>query len=70
MANLVLNDKTYDLDKLPEEAKGQVVSLQFVDAEIARLNAMLAVFQTARNGYLRALLPVLESQPEINSIVQ
>jgi hypothetical protein len=60
MANLILNGKTYDIDKLSEEAKGQVVSLQFVDAELAKLNATIAVFQTARNGYLKALLPHLE----------
>ncbi len=70
MATLVLNDKTYDIDKLPSEAKAQLVSLQFVDAEIARLNATLAVFQTARNGYLRALIPLLETQPEIHATVQ
>lgn len=61
MANLIINDKTYDIDKLSEEAKAQVVSLQFVDAEIARFNATIAVFQTARNGYIKALLPHLEA---------
>lgn len=62
MANLIINDKTYDIDQLSNEAKSQVVNLQFVDAEIARLNATIAVFQTARNGYINALLPHLEGK--------
>lgn len=61
MANLIINNKTYDIDKLPAEALAQVQSLQFVDAELARLNATVAVFQTARNGYIKALLPHLET---------
>lgn len=59
MATLTINDKSYDIDKLSEEAKAQVLSLQFVDAELARLNATLAVYQTARIGYMNALKPHL-----------
>jgi len=59
MANLIINDKTYDIEKLSDEAKAQVISLQFVDAELQRLNANIAVFQTARNGYINALQPHL-----------
>lgn len=62
MANLIINNKTYDIDTLSDNAKAQVVSLQFVDAEIVRLNAMIAVFQTARSGYLNVLLPHLEGK--------
>ncbi|OGA49747.1 MAG: hypothetical protein A3G25_05410 [Betaproteobacteria bacterium RIFCSPLOWO2_12_FULL_63_13] len=61
MANLVVNGKNYDLDSLSDEAKAQVTSLQFVDAELQRLNAMIAVFQTARNGYINALKPHLDA---------
>ena len=59
MATLTINDKSYDIDKLPEEARAQMLSLQFVDAELARLTATVAVFQTARIGYLNALKPHL-----------
>ena len=59
MATLTINDKSYDIEKLSEEAKAQVLSLQFVDAELARLNATLAVYQTARIGYMNALKPHL-----------
>ncbi|TFW30841.1 DUF6447 family protein [Duganella callida] len=46
---------TYKVSELSEEAQQQVNSLQFVDTQIAELNAKLAVFQTARNAYQAAL---------------
>ena len=59
MATLKIVDKTYDIDKLSGDAKAQIINLQFVDAELARLTATAAVFQTARTGYLSALKPYL-----------
>ena len=70
MATLTVNNKTYDIDKLSEEARAQVVSLQFVDAELARLNASIAVFQTAKSGYLNALKPHLEAIGERKPTIQ
>jgi hypothetical protein len=46
---------SYPLAALSEEARAQVASLQFVEAEIARLQAQLAVYQTARAAYSNAL---------------
>jgi DNA repair ATPase RecN len=46
---------TYKLSELSEEAQAQANNLQFVDAQIAELQAKLAVFQTARNAYQAAL---------------
>ena len=51
---------TFKLSELGEEAREQVANLQFVDAQMADLNAKLAVFQTARNAYqsvLQQLVP-------------
>lgn len=51
---------SYVLSELSEQAREQVVNLQFVDAQMAELNAKLAVFQTARNAYqsvLQQLVP-------------
>ena len=59
MATLTINEKSYDIDKLSDDAKAQIINLQFVDAELARLSATAAVFQTARTGYLNALKPHL-----------
>ncbi|MYN30501.1 DUF6447 family protein [Duganella levis] len=46
---------TYKLSELGDEAREQVTSLQFVEAQITELNAKLAVYQTARNAYQAAL---------------
>ena len=70
MATLNVNDKTYDMDKLPKEAQAQVTNLRFVEAEIARQTALLAVLQTARNTYTKALLPHLKDVPEKSAKLQ
>jgi hypothetical protein len=63
MANMIkIDDKDYDFDTLSDEAKNQLVSLQFVDAELQRLNAQAAVLQTARVAYANALKSALHSK--------
>jgi hypothetical protein len=54
-----IDDKEYDLDKLSDDAKNQLVSLQFVDQELQKLNAQAAVLQTARIAYAQALKEAL-----------
>ena len=54
-----IDDKEYALDALSAEAKDQLASLQFVDAELARLSAQAAVYQTARMAYAAALKELL-----------
>jgi len=67
-ATVRINDKNYAIADLSEEAKAQLTNLRFTDAEIKRLNALLAVTQTARNAYLRALADLLPgpSTPSLN----
>lgn len=63
MANITIDNQEYDLDHLSEEAKAQLGSLQFVDAEMARLTAQTAVLQTARMAYANALKAALPAMP-------
>ena len=56
MKKITINHKNYDLDQLPEEAKKHLASIQHVDSEIARREADLAVYKTARGAYLQALI--------------
>jgi hypothetical protein len=56
---VTIDDIEYDLDKLSVEAKNQLVSLQFVDQELQKLNAQAAVLQTARMAYAEALKEAL-----------
>ena len=55
MPSITIDNKTYDLDALSEEARAQLASIQFVDQELARLQARSAALQTARIAYARAL---------------
>jgi hypothetical protein len=59
MPTIKINDKQYDTDALSDSAKAQLTSLQVTDQEIQRLNIQLAIAQTARNAYARALNELL-----------
>ena len=55
MATINIANVNYDTDKLSNEAKAQLVCLQFCDQELVRLQAQAAALQTARNAYSKAL---------------
>lgn len=55
MPTIKIDNKEYDLDKLTDAAKAQLTSLQVADQEIQRLHIQLAIAQTARNAYAKAL---------------
>ena len=62
MPTIKIDNKEYDLDTMSEECKAQLASIQFVEQELARLQAQAAVLQTAKIAYLQALkasLPVI-----------
>ena len=59
MTSITIDNKDYELESLPNEAKEQLASIQFVDAELQRLNAQSAILQTARIAYSKALSDAL-----------
>ena len=59
MQTIKIDNKEYDVESFSNEAKAQLASIQFVDGEIARLQAQLADMQTARNTYSKALTSML-----------
>ena len=59
MATITMDNKEYELNSLSDEAKAQLVSLQFCDQELARLQAQAAAYQTARMAYAKALQAAL-----------
>ena len=61
-AKIIIDDVEYLLNDLNDDAKAQIQSLQFVEAEIARLNALLAISGTARIAYQNALKNLLPKQ--------
>ena len=64
MTTVTIDENEYILESLSEDAKSHLASLNFVDAELARLNAQAAALQTARIAYgneLKRLLPGADS---------
>lgn len=68
MPNITIDNKSYDLDSLSNDAKAQLASLQFVDQELARLQAQAAALQTARNAYAKALQAALPALPQSDTV--
>ena len=64
MPIVTIDNKEYDTDKLSDEAKTQLANVQLTDQEIQRLNIQLAIAQTARNAYAKALNVALAGQSD------
>ena len=62
MPNITIDGKEYDTDQLSDEARNQLVSIQFADRKIQELKLELAAFQTARNAYARAVTDMLNTE--------
>lgn len=69
MATITIDNVEYDTDSLSPEALANVKSIQFVDAELARLNANIAVMNTARIAYSSALQGLLVDLSEQGNAV-
>tara|TARA_Y100001968_G_C18919280_1_gene509019 strand:- start:356 stop:544 length:189 start_codon:yes stop_codon:yes gene_type:complete len=61
MAKVNIDGQEYEFDDLSEKAKANLVSLQFVQAELKRLDAQVAVFKTAEVGYVKELKGELDN---------
>jgi hypothetical protein len=63
MTIIKIDNVEYDTTIFSDDAKAQLVSLQFCDQELARLQAQAAALQTARNAYAKALQASLPAMP-------
>ena len=70
MTTLKIDDKEYDIDKLSDEAKAQLASIQFCDQELQRLQAQAAAYQTARIAYSKALNEQLDPLSVLGSTIK
>lgn len=68
MTTITIDNQSFDLDTLSSEAKAQLQMLQVTDQEILRLNAQLAIAQTARITYSKALRAALPALPHGDTI--
>lgn len=62
--SITINKTVYSTAKLSDASREQIVSIQAADAEIARLQQLLAIVQTARNAYGAALIEAVKVKPE------
>jgi hypothetical protein len=62
MPTINIDGKEFELDQLSTDARAQLQSMQFVDAELARLQAQVAAMQTARMAYAKALQAALPAE--------
>ena len=60
MAKVKIDNKEYETDDFTAELNAQITSLKYVDAELRRLQAQMAVMQTARTVYRGAIRESLE----------
>ena len=61
MSSIKIDDVDYNLEDLSDDAKNQLASLQFVQGEVKRLEAQLAVCKTASLAYSQALKNALNN---------
>jgi cell division protein ZapA (FtsZ GTPase activity inhibitor) len=60
MATLTINDKTYNLDDLGDEAKNLLNNIRYAETKLRDIQSESAVIQTARNSYVQALNAAVE----------
>lgn len=68
MPNIKIDEKEYDLDSIPNEAKAQIEMLLATDNKIRELQRDLAIAQTARVAYGRSLASALDTTPKGDTI--
>jgi hypothetical protein len=59
MTTVLIDHQTYELESLPEAARDELVSLNFVENELHRLEMMKASLLNARAVYAEALYRAL-----------
>jgi len=62
MAKITIDGKEYDSEKMSDDLRNQLVSLQYTDAEITKAQMQMAVLQTARIAYSKAVQELLEKE--------
>ena len=63
MPTIKIDNVDYDTDTLSDDARAQLISMQFCDQELQRLQAQAAAIQTARMAYAKALQSALPAMP-------
>jgi hypothetical protein len=62
MPKITVEGIDYNTEDLSDLGKAQLASLQFLEAQMAKLKSEIAVYQTARNSYIAALKEDVENK--------
>jgi hypothetical protein len=62
MNTITIDNVKYEFDKLSTETKAQLISMQFCDQELQRIQSQAAALQTARQAYAKALQASLAAE--------
>jgi len=62
MPKITIDNVEYDYDQLSTETRAQLISMQFCDQELERLQSQAAAMQTARQAYAKALQASLAAE--------
>lgn len=63
MAMITIDGKQFDTEALSDDARAQIANIQLTDQKLIQLQQELAIVQTARNAYARALAESLPKEP-------
>lgn len=55
MAKITIDGKDYETNELPEDARNNLLNIQYCEQKMAELKREMAMAQTARNAYALAL---------------
>ena len=62
MPTIKIDNVEYDYDQLSTETRAQLISMQFCDQELQRIQSQAAALQTARQAYAKALQAALAAE--------
>lgn len=61
MPKITVDGMEYNTEDLSDNAKAQIASLQFLEAQMAKIKSEIAVYETAKSAYIQALKAELEN---------
>ncbi len=64
MPKITVDGIDYNTEDLSDNGKAQLASLQFLEVQMKKIKAEIAVYQTARSAYVAALKQELETKAE------
>jgi len=61
MVKITIDNVDYETEGLSDNGKAQLASLQFVDSHMRDIRNEIAIYETAKRGYISALKAEMEN---------